>query len=148
MQVNSTLRELYLSKHAMTDTGVEWLCRMLRENTTLRCLNISWWVPLPLNCNYCRNSVSYFVNCLWDRESFGNAMILCPVYIGLFKVLITWYIFYDSNSLSRDGARHLSVLLQHNTPLTHLDISNNRIEDEGLVHISNVLANANRQLTK
>ena len=54
----------------------------------------------------------------------------------------------SSNKLSRDGARHLSVLLQYNTPLTALDIGYNRIEDEGLVHISNTLANTNHTLTR
>lgn len=51
-----------------------------------------------------------------------------------------------SNKLSRDGAHHLSVLLCVNTPLTHLDISNNRIEDEGLVYLCQALATTNTNL--
>ena len=41
-QVNTALRELHLSKHGMTDTGVEWICRMLKENQTLTVLDLSW----------------------------------------------------------------------------------------------------------
>ena len=41
-QVNSTLREIHLSKHGMTDTGVEWICRMLKGNKTLMLLNLGW----------------------------------------------------------------------------------------------------------
>ena len=44
-----------------------------------------------------------------------------------------------SNSLSRDGAGHLSSLLRTNSPLTTLNLSHNRIEDDGLVHISEAL---------
>ena len=51
-----------------------------------------------------------------------------------------------SNKLSRDGALHLSALLRVNTPLTHLDISYNRIEDDGLVHLSQALASDNTNL--
>jgi hypothetical protein len=41
LQVNSTLTELKLSLHSMTDTGCEWLCRHLRENTSLTHLDVS-----------------------------------------------------------------------------------------------------------
>ena len=43
MQVNGTLREIHLSKHGMTDTGAEWICRMLKENKTLTLLDLSWY---------------------------------------------------------------------------------------------------------
>ena len=41
-QVNTSLQELHLSKHAITDTGVEWICRHLRDNSSLTHLDISW----------------------------------------------------------------------------------------------------------
>ena len=40
-QVNSTLTELKLSLHSMTDTGCEWLCSHLLENTSLTHLDLS-----------------------------------------------------------------------------------------------------------
>ena len=40
-QVNSTLTELKLSLHSMTDTGCEWLCSHLLENTSLTHLDVS-----------------------------------------------------------------------------------------------------------
>ena len=44
-----------------------------------------------------------------------------------------------SNSLSRDGAHHLAVLLKTNPPLSSLNLAHNRIEDDGLIHISDAL---------
>jgi len=52
-----------------------------------------------------------------------------------------------SNTLSRDGARHLAVLLKSNPPLLSLDVGYNRIEDDGLAHISDALI-ANCTLTR
>ena len=46
LQVNSVLRELHLSKHGMTDTGVEWICRMLKENMALTHLDLSWYLEI------------------------------------------------------------------------------------------------------
>lgn len=45
-----------------------------------------------------------------------------------------------SNKLSRDGARHLAGLLKENTLLQEIDLSYNRVEDEGLVWLSEALA--------
>ena len=108
LQVNSTLKELCLSKHEITDTGAEWLCRTLKENTSLTLLNLSWCV---------RDT------CLTTHVYCGHQMFVTC-----------------SNRLSRDGAKHLSGLLQLNTPLSQLDISFNRIEDEGMKYISSALA--------
>ena len=101
----------------MTDTGVEWICRMLRENTALKHLDLSWYVHIII--------IVWVEPCLYVKKNY-----------------------YCSNKLSRDGARHLSVLLRVNTPLSQLNISNNRIEDEGLVHISQALATENTNLQR
>uniref|UniRef100_A0A1B8Y5M1 Leucine rich repeat containing 34 n=1 Tax=Xenopus tropicalis TaxID=8364 RepID=A0A1B8Y5M1_XENTR len=42
LRVNSTLQELHLSKHEITDFGVQRLCDALHENHTLKYLNLSW----------------------------------------------------------------------------------------------------------
>ena len=42
LRINSTLTTLHLSKHGLTDSGLEVLCRGLRENSTIANLNLSW----------------------------------------------------------------------------------------------------------
>lgn len=54
---------------------------------------------------------------------------------------------YHSNKLSRDGAGHFAKLLSENSPLQQLDLSYNRIEDEGLVWLSEALLD-NTNLTR
>lgn len=44
LQINTTLQELHLSNHGMTDTGVKWICNNLKANTSLLHLNLSWLV--------------------------------------------------------------------------------------------------------
>lgn len=39
-----------------------------------------------------------------------------------------------------DGARHLAQALQRNPALEAIDLSSNRIEDEGAVHLSEAVA--------
>ena len=51
-----------------------------------------------------------------------------------------------SNRIGRDGAAHLACLLTQDTRLTHLDLSYNRIEDDGAIAISNALTHYNRNL--
>ena len=43
-KVNNSLRELHLSKHQMTDTGVKWIATCLKENISLTHLDLSWLV--------------------------------------------------------------------------------------------------------
>lgn len=57
------------------------------------------------------------------------------------------HLFY-SNEYSRDGAHHLATLLRLNPPLRELVLSYNRIEDEGLVWISQAIADNNYNLEK
>ncbi|XP_029472397.1 leucine-rich repeat-containing protein 34 isoform X5 [Rhinatrema bivittatum] len=42
LKVNHGLKELHLSKHEMTDFGVQRLCENLQENFTLQYLDLSW----------------------------------------------------------------------------------------------------------
>ena len=43
-QINCTLKEIHLSKHGMTDTGVKWMamCLMENPNSSLTHLDLSW----------------------------------------------------------------------------------------------------------
>ena len=48
-----------------------------------------------------------------------------------------------SNRVTRDGARCLSEVLKHNAVLEILDLSSNRIEDEGAVWLSQAVSRPN-----
>ena len=50
------------------------------------------------------------------------------------------------NRISRDGAYCIAQLLKHNTPLEHLNLAYNRIEDHGAEYISEALATGNNTL--
>lgn len=54
-------------------------------------------------------------------------------------VIIIVQCSFFSNKLSRDGAGHFAKLLRENPPLQQLDLSYNRIEDEGLEWLSQAL---------
>ena len=56
--------------------------------------------------------------------------------------------FVHSNKISRDGARLLADLLSTNPPLKVLELSCNRIEDEGLDCISKILGSSNMTLRR
>lgn len=45
-----------------------------------------------------------------------------------------------SNSLSCDGALHLAEVLRRNPTLEVIDLSFNRIQDDGAVHLSRALS--------
>ena len=52
-----------------------------------------------------------------------------------------------SNLVSSDGVRHLAEVLRHNTTLRFLDLSSNRIGDEGAEFLSAALARQGCYLT-
>lgn len=51
-----------------------------------------------------------------------------------------------SNRITRDGARQLAELLKHDTALEILDLSFNRVGDDGATAIANALALRNTHL--
>ncbi|XP_017294482.1 leucine-rich repeat-containing protein 34 isoform X1 [Kryptolebias marmoratus] len=83
--VNGSLVELHLGKVGLTDTGMERLAEGLKQNRSLRYLD--------LRCN----------------------------------------------RVARDGALHLSEVLKQNPTLEIIDLSSNRIEDEGCVYLSEAI---------
>lgn len=52
-----------------------------------------------------------------------------------------------SNNITRDGAKHLAILLKSNTPLEVLNLAYNRIEDDGAIALADALAAYNTNLT-
>ena len=45
-----------------------------------------------------------------------------------------------SNRVTRDGVRHLAKVLKQNLTLEIVDLSSNRIEDEGALYLSEAIA--------
>ncbi|KAJ8279270.1 hypothetical protein COCON_G00063360 [Conger conger] len=114
LTVNQHLQELHLGKHAMTDWGVERLCQALRENVTLRYLD--------LRCN---------------RIARDGARHLAE----LLKLNTTLEILdLSSNRIEDEGAAHLSqaIALQKST-LRALSIPSNSIGSAGLVLLAKAM---------
>lgn len=53
--------------------------------------------------------------------------------------LFFFFSFYNSNRITRDGAKCLSEVLKQNRSLEILDLSFNRIEDDGAVYLSEAI---------
>jgi len=55
-------------------------------------------------------------------------------------------LYSNSNRITRDGARFLGEFLRKDTPLRHLDLAYNRLEDDGAKHIAEALMLSNTNL--
>ena len=73
-------------------------------------------------------------------------IVITAVSAVIYALSLLLSCFVASNKLCRDGAHHLANTLSRNPPLEELVLSHNRIADEGLVHISSVLATSNINL--
>lgn len=114
LAVNSSLLELRLGMAGITDTGVERLAEGLLLNRSLRFLDLRWYrQKQPSNPGTCPM--------IQDLRGF---VALC----------------FHSNSVSCDGAYHLAELLRRNPTLDVLDLSFNRVQDDGAVHLSGALS--------
>ncbi|KAM8953435.1 leucine-rich repeat-containing protein 34 [Pelodytes ibericus] len=107
LKVNNTLQELHLSKHEMTDVGVERLCEGLYKNITLKYLDLS--------CNkITRDGVK------WLAELLKTNTVL--------EILDL-----TSNRMEDDGAIYLAEAIgMHNQSLKALSIVSNNITGKGL----------------
>lgn len=114
LAVNSSLLELRLGMAGITDTGVERLAEGLLLNHSLRYLDLRWYrqkqPPDPETGAMIQDLRGYVALC------------------------------FHSNSVSCDGARYLAKLLRRNPTLDVLDLSFNRIQDDGAVQLSAALS--------
>lgn len=53
--------------------------------------------------------------------------------------LINMFMIYFSNKITRDGVERLAELLKTNTTLEILDLTSNRMEDEGAIHLAKTI---------
>lgn len=114
LAVNSSLLELRLGMAGITDTGVERLAEGLLLNHSLRYLDLRWY-----------------------RQKRPSNPETCPIIQDLRGFVA---LCFHSNSVSCDGACHLAELLRRNPTLDVLDLSFNRVQDDGAVHLSGALS--------
>ncbi|XP_053315890.1 leucine-rich repeat-containing protein 34 [Spea bombifrons] len=107
LKVNNTLRELHLSKHEMTDFGVQRLCEALHENSTLKYLDLS-----------CNKITRDGVACLAELLKTNTTLEILDL---------------TSNRMEDDGAIYLGEALRlHNRHLKALSIVSNNITGKGI----------------
>ena len=51
-----------------------------------------------------------------------------------------------SNRITRDGVKELAKVLKRNTAIKQLDLSFNRLEDDGAMHVADAVATYNTTL--
>ena len=69
-------------------------------------------------------------------------MFLCkpPLVLWMDGLYFIWSLLSCSNRVTRDGVRLLAKVLKQNPTLEVIDLSYNRIEDEGAVYLSEAVA--------
>ncbi|XP_040284136.1 leucine-rich repeat-containing protein 34 [Bufo bufo] len=107
LKVNNTLQEIHLSKHDMTDSGVERLCEALHENQTLKYLDLS-----------CNKITRDGVKCLAELLKKNTTLEILDL---------------TSNRMEDEGAIYLTKAIQsYNSRLKALAIVSNNITGQGL----------------
>ena len=115
--------ELWLYGNQITSKGVEILSTSLRNNSTLKCLDLTY------------NQIS-------DRGVQILTEALLPEQNSSLKTL-----YLSKNRISNEGAKYLAEMLRRNQTLTELWLSSNEISQEGIRQLANVLAYQNQTLT-
>ncbi|XP_063298716.1 leucine-rich repeat-containing protein 34 [Pelobates fuscus] len=107
LKVNDTLQELHLSKHEMTDFGLERLCEALHKNVTLKYLDLS--------CNkITRDGIKHLAEVLKTNTALEILDLA-------------------SNRMEDDGAIYLAESIDlYNRSLKALSIVSNNITGKGL----------------
>ena len=62
------------------------------------------------------------------------------------KIYINLFITNSSNRITRDGAKELAKVLKKNTAIKTLDLSFNRLEDDGAIYLAEAIATYNTTL--
>ncbi|RVE59132.1 hypothetical protein OJAV_G00201150 [Oryzias javanicus] len=111
LTVNRSLMELHLGKTGLKDTGVETLAEGLRQNHSLRCLD--------LRCNHVtRDGTHHLAEMLKQNVTLE-------------------VIDLSSNRIEDEGAAHLSeAIATPGCPLKELSVSRNSLRTEGLLSLA------------
>ncbi|XP_075717699.1 leucine-rich repeat-containing protein 34 isoform X1 [Rhinoderma darwinii] len=111
LKVNNTLQEIHLSKHEMTDSGVERLCEALHENKTLKYIDLS--------CNKITRDGG---KCLAELLKKNTTLEILDL---------------TSNRMEDEGAIYLAKAIHsYNSSLKALAIISNNITGQGLKELA------------
>ncbi|KAM3932436.1 leucine-rich repeat-containing protein 34 [Leptodactylus fuscus] len=114
LKVNNTLQEIHLSKHEMTDSGVQRLCEALHENKTLKYLDLS-----------CNKITRDGVKCLAELLRHNTTLEILDL---------------TSNRMEDEGAMYLAEAIHsYNSSLRAFAIVSNNITGQGLKHLANAV---------
>ncbi|XP_011404247.1 PREDICTED: leucine-rich repeat-containing protein 34-like [Amphimedon queenslandica] len=116
LKISCTLKEIHLSKHDMTDTGVKWMATCLMENPN------SSLTHLDLSCNkLSRDGASHIAEFLLTNPPLEVLNLSC-------------------NRIESEGLISLSNALQSgNNRLKSLLVISNDIHDAGLLAVANLM---------
>ncbi|KAM4772416.1 leucine-rich repeat-containing protein 34 [Rhinophrynus dorsalis] len=142
LKVNSTLQELHLSKHEMTDFGVERLCEALHENFTLKYLDIS--------CNkITRDGVKHLAELLKTNKTLEILDLSSNRMEDDGAIYLAEAIYLDnrslkalsvvSNNISGKGLKALAASIKANNCLLYIYIWGNKLDEEACVAFSELL---------
>ncbi|PIO31534.1 hypothetical protein AB205_0008780 [Aquarana catesbeiana] len=143
LKMNNTLQELHLSKHEMTDFGLERLCEALHENTALKYLDLS-----------CNKISRDGVKCLAELLKTNTTLEILDLTsnrmedegaIHLAKTIHTYNsslkaLAVVSNNITGQGLKVLAAAIQANTSLEYIYIWGNVLDDAACVAFSNLLS--------
>ena len=114
--------ELWLYRNKLTTNGMPLLASSLIDNSTLKCLDLSF-------------------NRIGDLGVLTLADIPLPAHHSSLTIL-----YLSHAGVSDDGAKHLSEMLKSNVTLVELWLSDNEIGDGGVQSLAQVLACQNTTL--
>ncbi|XP_040205256.1 leucine-rich repeat-containing protein 34 [Rana temporaria] len=143
LKTNNTLQELHLSKHEMTDFGLERLCEALHENTALKYLDLS-----------CNKISRDGVKCLAELLKTNTTLEILDLTsnrmenegaIHLAKTIHTYNsslkaLAVLSNNITGQGLKVLAAAIQANTSLEYIYIWGNVLDEAACVAFSNLLS--------
>lgn len=142
LKVNNTLQEIHLSKHEMTDSGVEGLCEALHENKTLKYLDLSC-NKITRDGTKClaellkKNTSLEILDLTSNRMEDEGAIYLAEAihsYNGSLKALAIVH-----NNITGQGLKALAAAIQINKGLEYIYIWGNILEEDACLAFSELL---------
>ncbi|XP_068137084.1 leucine-rich repeat-containing protein 34 isoform X3 [Hyperolius riggenbachi] len=143
LKTNNTLKELHLSKHEMTDFGVERLCEALHENTALEYLDLSCnkITRTGVKClaDLLKSNTSLQILDLTSNRTEDEGIIYLAEAIGEHNSSLK-ALAIVSNNITGQGLKVLASAVQANTSLAYIYIWGNVLDEDACVAFSNLLA--------
>ena len=128
LKQNSSITDLNISGNKILDDGMYLLTTYLTDNKSLTSLNIS-------NIHVGTETMKSFYKILWQNQTIKS--------LYLYGILLKEEII--ENNIG-PGIKNIAKLLQKNTSITYLDLSQNNLRDKEVMYLTPYLKN-NASLT-